>query len=64
LSGFSFAQDLVSVNDKYVGLGYSISQREERELINKVAHHAGVVADPTYTGTAKMDQLTELARFA
>jgi 1-aminocyclopropane-1-carboxylate deaminase/D-cysteine desulfhydrase-like pyridoxal-dependent ACC family enzyme len=34
-----------------VGLGYSISQKEELELIIKVAQHTGVVVDPTYTGT-------------
>jgi 1-aminocyclopropane-1-carboxylate deaminase/D-cysteine desulfhydrase-like pyridoxal-dependent ACC family enzyme len=59
-------QDLVSVNDKYVGLGYSISQKEELELIIKVAQHTGVVVDPTYTGTAMIRQwiLTELASLA
>lgn len=54
------ARDLVSVNDKYVGLGYSISQREELELIIKVAQHTGVVVDPTYTGKALYGLIHEI----
>jgi len=56
------AKDLVTVNDKYIGLGYSISRKEELELIIKVAQRTGVVVDPTYTGKALYGFLNEVQK--
>jgi D-cysteine desulfhydrase family pyridoxal phosphate-dependent enzyme len=58
------ARDLVSVNDKYIGLGYSISRKEELELIIEVAQHTGVVVDPTYTGKALFGLINEIKQDA
>ena len=48
--------------DSYVGRGYALSRREEREAIVELVRLEGLVTDPVYTGKAYYGMLTELRR--
>jgi D-cysteine desulfhydrase len=52
----------VEIIDRYVGLGYALSQTEELELICEVARTEGIFLDPVYTGKAFFGMIQELKR--
>ncbi len=47
-----FTTDEVVVYDGYLGAGYSIMGEPEREAIQLLARHEGILLDPVYTGRA------------
>jgi D-cysteine desulfhydrase len=60
LEGFSI-EDIVEVNDDYLGEGYGIMGDAEREAIQLVSRLEGILLDPVYTGRA-MAGLIDLIR--
>lgn len=52
ISSLYFDPEQIEMTDKYVGLGYAISRKEELDYIKEVASTEGVVFDPVYTGKA------------
>ncbi|MBN1430997.1 MAG: D-cysteine desulfhydrase family protein [Anaerolineae bacterium] len=44
--------DVVDINDDYLGGGYAIVGDAEREAIKLLAQHEGILVDPVYTGRA------------
>ncbi len=57
----SFSPEEVSGYDGYLGGGYSIMGEPEREAIELLARHEGILLDPVYTGRA-MAGLIDLIR--
>lgn len=60
LEDFS-TEDIVEVNDDYLGEGYGIMGEAEREAIHLVSSLEGILLDPVYTGRA-MAGLIDLIR--
>ncbi len=56
-----YSQEVVEVNEDYLGAGYGIMGEAEREAINLVASLEGILLDPVYTGRA-MAGLIDLIR--
>jgi D-cysteine desulfhydrase len=50
----------IEINDKYVGIGYAISRKEELDFISYVASLEGIVFDPVYTGKAMYGLYSEI----
>jgi len=48
----SFSDDDVLVNGDYLGGGYAVMGSAEREAIDLIARHEGILVDPVYTGRA------------
>ncbi len=46
------SDDVVDINDDYLGAGYAVVGDAEREAITLLARHEGILADPVYTGRA------------
>lgn len=44
------ASEEINIIDKYIGLGYALSQPEEIEFIKDFAGSEGIILDPVYTG--------------
>jgi L-cysteate sulfo-lyase len=57
----SVAPDEVIAHDAYVGGGYAVLGAPEREAIQLVGRHEGIILDPVYTGRA-MAGLVDLIR--
>ena len=60
LDSFYFKYDQIEMIDRYVGLGYAISRREELDFITYIARLEGVVFDPVYTGKAMYGLYSEI----
>ena len=60
LNSFYFKYDQIEMIDRYVGLGYAISRREELDFITYIARLEGVVFDPVYTGKAMYGLYSEI----
>lgn len=50
----------IIVNDKYLGLGYAKSTKEEVEFIKSFSKSEGIILDPVYTGKAMYGLYKEL----
>ena len=55
------APEQVDIDDGYLGDGYAIIGAPEREAIQLLAQHEGILADPVYTGRA-LAGLIDMAR--
>ncbi len=58
---FSFSAEDFEVNDRYLGGGYAVMGKPEREAIHLCAQTEGLLVDPVYTGRA-MAGLIDLIR--
>lgn len=56
-----FSKNDIILNDDYLGDGYGVIGKAEKEAISLVAHHEGILLDPVYTGRA-MAGLIDLIR--
>lgn len=52
----------IEVHDKFVGIGYALSRKEELDFISRIARLEGIIFDPVYTGKALYGLTTEIAR--
>ncbi len=50
----------IEINDKYTGIGYALSTKEELDFITWFARKEGVVLDPVYTGKAMYGLCNEI----
>ncbi len=57
----TFTASDIDLNDDYLGAGYGIVGKLEREAINLIAQHEGILLDPVYTGRA-MGGLLDMIR--
>lgn len=53
-------KDDIEINDKYTGIGYAISTKEELDFITWFARKEGVILDPVYTGKAMYGLYNEI----
>ena len=60
LDSLYFKHDEIEMIDRYVGLGYAISRKEELDFITYIARLEGVVFDPVYTGKAMYGLYNEI----
>jgi D-cysteine desulfhydrase len=51
----------IEINDKYVGIGYALSRKEELDFIASIARKEAVILDPVYTGKAFYGLLNEIS---
>ncbi|MBP7461933.1 MAG: D-cysteine desulfhydrase family protein [Candidatus Delongbacteria bacterium] len=63
---FRIPQEELMIIDGFVGPGYAVSTRDERDLMRHVARQEGIYLDPVYTGKAfwAMDHLIRTGRIA
>jgi len=54
--------ETVLVNDDYLGRGYGVMDRPEREAIQLFAMHEGLLLDPVYTGRAAAGMIDLIRR--
>ncbi|MBP9018332.1 MAG: D-cysteine desulfhydrase family protein [Rikenellaceae bacterium] len=54
------SKDEIEINDKYIGIGYAISTKEELDFITMFARKEGVILDPVYTGKAMRGLFSEV----
>lgn len=59
---YSFIPEEIEMNDKYVGIGYSLSRPEELEFIKKISSMEGIVFDTCYTGKGMYGVYNELRK--
>ncbi len=57
----TFTTSDIYLNDDYLGAGYGIVDKLEREAINLIAQYEGILLDPVYTGRA-MGGLLDMIR--
>lgn len=50
----------IEINDKFTGIGYALSTKEELDFITWFARKEGVVLDPVYTGKAMYGLCNEI----
>jgi D-cysteine desulfhydrase family pyridoxal phosphate-dependent enzyme len=48
----TFTEKHVAVNDSYIGEGYAVMGKHEKEALEMFARHEGLFLDPVYTGRA------------
>ena len=48
----NFTKEDVQINDDYLGGGYAVMGKAEREAVHLFARHEGLLLDPVYTGRA------------
>ncbi len=53
-------KDDIEINDKYTGIGYAVSTKEELDFIKYFAREEAVILDPVYTGKAMFGLYNEL----
>lgn len=58
----NISKDDIEINDKYTGIGYAISTKEELDFITWFARKEGVVLDPVYTGKAMYGLYNEIKK--
>ncbi len=56
----ALSKDEIEINDRYTGIGYAVSTKEELEFITWFARQEGVVLDPVYTAKAMIGLCNEI----